>query len=123
MSRKPTILYVDDEPINLKLFEINFKKQYEVITAIDGYDGLAQLEKNTTIKAVVSDMKMPRMNGIEFIKKAKEKYTDAKFFMLSGFETTPEIESALEKGLILRYFRKPFNITEISIALEDAIGK
>jgi len=121
MSMKPTILYVDDEPINLKLFEINFKKEYEVLTALDAYKGLEKLEQVDDITAVVSDMKMPLMNGIEFITKAKEKYDSKKFFMLSGFEPTPEIEKAIESGLILKYFRKPFDIDEIRSALEEAI--
>ena len=121
MIKKPTILYVDDEPINLMLFKINFKKNYEVITAKDGYSGLEQLEKVAGIQAVLSDMKMPGMNGIEFITKAKEKYADTKFFMLSGFETTPEIERALKTGLILKYFRKPFDKTEITRVLEETI--
>ena len=121
MIKKPTILYVDDEPINLMLFKINFKKKYEVITAKDGYSGLEQLEKVAGIQAVLSDMKMPGMNGIEFITKAKEKYADTKFFMLSGFETTPEIERALKTGLILKYFRKPFDKTEITRVLEETI--
>jgi len=123
MIERPTVLYVDDEPINLKLFEINFKNQFQVLTANDAYSGLEQLEKISSIKVVVSDMKMPRMNGIEFIRKAKAKYSNVKYFMLSGFETTPEIEEAIDEGLFLKYFRKPFNKNEICSALEEAIGE
>jgi len=62
------------------------------------------------------------MNGIEFIKKAKEKFPDKKFFILTGFEITEEILNALETGLILRYFSKPFNLNEIDSAISEAIG-
>jgi two-component system response regulator (stage 0 sporulation protein F) len=68
-----TILYVDDEQVNLRIFEINFRKRYNVITAVSGEQGLEKLEENGDIIVVVSDMKMPGMNGIEFIKKAREK--------------------------------------------------
>ena len=122
MSEKTKILYVDDESINLQLFEINFRKKYQVVTALDGIKGLEILEANPEILIVVSDMRMPKMNGIEFIKRAKEKYPDKRFFILTGFEITEEIQSALQSGLILRYFKKPFNIKEIDLALAEVIA-
>ncbi|MBI9063592.1 MAG: response regulator [Marinilabiliaceae bacterium] len=121
MSDKTKILYVDDEEINLQLFEINFQKKYQVITALDGLKGLELLEANPEILIVISDMRMPKMNGIEFIKQAKERFPDKRFFILTGFEITEEIQSALESGLILRYFKKPFNIKEIDSALVQVI--
>ena len=123
MSEKVKILYVDDEFINLQLFEINFRKKYQVITALDGLKGLEILEANPEIRIVVSDMRMPKMNGIEFIKQAKQRYPDKRFFILTGFEITEEIQSALNSGLILRYFQKPFNIDEIDCALTKVIDR
>jgi len=67
-------------------------------------------------------IKVQAMNGFEFIKKAKEKFPDKKFFILTGFEITEEILNALETGLILRYFSKPFNLNEIDSAISEAIG-
>ena len=116
------ILYVDDESINLKLFEINFNRKYDVVTASDGFTGLIALEKNTDIAVIVSDMKMPNMNGVEFIKKAKEIYPEKKFFILTGFEITEEILHALETNLILRYFSKPFNFNEIDKVISEAVA-
>ena len=71
MKGRVKILYVDDEIINLQLFEINFSKNYNVIIADNGFSGLEILENNPDISVVISDMKMPNMNGLEFIKKAK----------------------------------------------------
>ncbi len=118
---KSKVLYVDDEPINLKLFELNFNKKYEVITANNASEGLDLLEKKADIIIVISDMKMPEMNGIEFIRNAKFKYPDKKFFILTGYEITSEIQSALDEGLILKYFSKPFNFKEIDGAIEAII--
>jgi len=115
------ILYVDDEPINLKLFEINFAKKYDVFIANDGFQGLELLDKESGIIVIISDMKMPQMNGIEFIKKAKERYPDKKYYILTGFEITSEIREALNTGLILKYFSKPFNIKEIDKTINDVI--
>ncbi len=59
------------------------------------------------------------MSGIEFVEKAREKFPNKKYYLLTGFEITPEINSALENGLILKYFRKPFNAKEIENAIES----
>ncbi len=118
---KTKILYVDDEPINLKLFEINFSKKYEVVVGNDGFEGLNVLSNNPGIMVVISDMKMPQMNGLEFIKKGKEMYPDKKFYILTGYEITHEIQEALNAGLIIKYFSKPFNYYDIDKSIEKAL--
>lgn len=123
MEKKVKILYVDDEPVNLMLFEINFSNDYTILTAESGFSGLEILAQNLDTLIIVSDMKMPRMNGIEFIKIAKEKYPDKKFYILTGYEITSEIQEALDSGLILKYFSKPFNIKEIDIEIKKSINE
>lgn len=122
MEEKITILYVDDEPLNLKLFEINFRKKFNVITASSGNDGLEILERNEFVHVVISDMKMPGMNGIEFIKKAKSDFPRIKYFILTGFDITEEIADALNERLILKYFRKPFNMKEIEESIFEVLS-
>ena len=117
MDEKITILYVDDEPLNLKLFEINLKKKFNILTAESGAEGLEQLKTNPQIAVVISDMKMPGMNGVEFIRLAKKDFPHIRFFILTGFDITEEIADALNERLIDKYFRKPFNMKEI----EDSI--
>lgn len=118
MNEAITLLYVDDEPINIIIFEINFKKKFKVITAENGMEGLAKLDSNTEIIVVISDMRMPEMNGIEFITKAKAKYDHVAYYILTGFDISDEISAALDDNIIQKYFQKPFNIQEI----EDAIN-
>ncbi len=115
------VLYVDDEPINLKLFEINFSRKFDVFVANDGFKGLELLDKVLDIMVIISDMKMPEMNGIEFIRKAKERHPDKKFYILTGYEITLEIQEALNSGLIHKYFSKPFNVKEIENAINDSM--
>ncbi len=121
MERIATLLYVDDEIINLKIFEINFKGRFEVITALSGYAGLEKLHENSDISIVISDMKMPGMNGIEFIRKAKELYPNVIFYILTGYDITEEIRTALHNKVIHRYFKKPFNVLEIEANIRQAI--
>ncbi len=119
MNKKIKIIYVDDEEVNVMLFEINFSVNFEVYSGCSGFQGLVLLDKHPDVKVIISDMKMPEMNGIEFIKIAKEKYPEKKFYILTGFEITEEIQNALKLGLIQKYFRKPFNMQEIENAINE----
>ncbi len=117
MKEKSKIIYVDDEDINLLMFEFNFSDHHEVITGHNGAEGLELLHKNPDADIIISDMNMPNMTGIEFIRRAKAKYPDKSFFILTGYEITEEIREALDSGLIHKYFKKPFNVKEIKAEL------
>ncbi|MGE0090808.1 MAG: response regulator [Bacteroidales bacterium] len=123
MNDKVTLLYVDDEPINLKLFELNFRKKFNVLTAESGLQGYELLKQNPHTIVVISDMKMPGMNGIEFIKLAKKDFPNILYFILTGFDITEEIADALNERLIHKYFRKPFNIREIETSILEILEK
>jgi two-component system, response regulator, stage 0 sporulation protein F len=123
MSDKLKIMYVDDEELNLQLFELNFNRKYEVITAESGISALNLLEEHLDTIIVISDMKMPTMTGIEFIQKAKVKYPDIKYYILTGYDITNEIQEALDTKLIVKYFRKPFDINEIENAIRTILKK
>ncbi len=120
-NNKHTLLYIDDEPINLILFATSFNKSFNVLTGNSGTEGLELLNNNSDISIVVTDMKMPEMNGIEFVKKAKDEFQNIIFFILTGFDLTKEISEALNSGLINKYFKKPFDYTEIEASIQEAI--
>lgn len=122
MSEKITVLYVDDEPINLMLFEASFKSQYKVITAKSASDGLAKLNSHPEIKVVISDMKMPEMNGIEFITHAKKDYESLAYFILTGHDITNEIAGAINSKMISKYFHKPLKIRELEEAIHNILA-
>jgi len=117
------ILYVDDEIINLDLFKLSFIGKYEVITAQSGTEGLKILDNIHDIKIVISDMKMPGMNGLEFIEKAQKKYSNKVYFMLSGYDKTLRIYKALETQLIKNYFTKPFNKRKLVSEIEKNLNQ
>jgi two-component system, response regulator, stage 0 sporulation protein F len=117
------ILYVDDEPINLMLFERIFAKKYHILTGESGFVGMEILANNPDIRIVISDMRMPHMDGLEFIQKAKESFPHIIFFILTGFGITETIMEALDVKLIDRYFQKPFQMDEINNAISTAIAR
>jgi two-component system, response regulator, stage 0 sporulation protein F len=123
MGSNYTILYVDDEPINLMLFRAIFERKYTVLTAESGAKGLTLLSQNPGIAGVISDMRMPLMNGIEFIRLARKDFPDIFYFILTGYDITAEISSALNEKLIDRYFQKPFNHINMEESIKEAIEK
>lgn len=113
-EREITVLYVDDEEVNLFLFEANFKKKFKVITSSSPVTALDQLDiHHDDIIVVISDMKMPVMSGLEFIEKAKVKYKNIFYYILTGFDYSTEIEEAISNKTIKKSFTKPFNKQEI----------
>jgi len=123
MNEKSSILYIDDEPLNVMLFEINFGKKYNVITAKSGYEGLEKLDADHTIKVVFSDMKMPGMNGLEFINQAKINFPEKEYYILTGYDLLEDIALAVKNNLIKRYFCKPFNIPEIEKSILESLSE
>ena len=121
MGKTTSVLYVDDEPINLKLFELNVHCTFNVITALSGFEGLEILKNNPDIPIVISDMRMPRMDGLEFIAKAKEQFPNIIFYILTGYEINEEISEALNDKLINKYFRKPLNYKEIEKSITEVL--
>lgn len=116
------VLYVDDEESNLFLFKVSFQSRYNILTAISPAEGLEKLEKyHDRIIVVISDMRMPQMNGIEFIETAKNKFKNIFYYILTGYDYSEEIDQALKKDLIQNFFTKPFDTGEINQAIEHAI--
>lgn len=121
MSEKPAILYIDDEEANLLLFKIAFEGARDVLIANSPEEGLQKLEENQTrIRAVISDMHMPKMNGVQFIEKAQEKVSNIPYFILSGYAFNDEIDEALKQNKIQKFFTKPFDRSEIEHHLNGA---
>lgn len=115
-----SLLYVDDEQANIFLFKISFQKDFKIYTASSGEQGLEILDANPNeIIVVISDMRMPKMNGVQFVKKAKEKYSHIAYFILTGFDFNEEIEEALSSGIVNQFFTKPFNAQDIKRAIQN----
>jgi len=118
-TERKTLLYVDDEVINLKLFEVTFKKYYSVLIAESGEKALEILQHNQNINFVISDMRMPGLNGLEFILLANNMYPHIHYFLLSGYALSDEIRQAMDANIIKQYFQKPLNRDTILQSLEN----
>lgn len=123
MENEINLLYVDDEFLNLSLFKNIFKKNFNVITAESGEEGLKILRENNTVSVVISDMKMPGMNGVDFIRKAKKDYPSIAYFILTGFDINDEIAAALDENIIKMCFSKPLNKLEIESSINEVLSR
>ncbi len=95
MTRKPKILYVDDEPINLRHFTVAFEEDFTVITALSGEEALArfQEEENHDIAVVLSDYRMPEMDGGELLAKIFQLDPDPTRVILTAYADFQVIEA------------------------------
>lgn len=117
-----TVLYVDDEDLNLFLFKKGFEGIYNIITANSGQEGLEKLKDHSDkIIVVISDMKMPYMNGVEFVTQARSEHENIAYFILTAFDYNAEIDEAIKNKIIHKFFTKPFDIKEIEVAVDLAI--
>ena len=78
------VLYVDDEPINLELFEISYQRDFNILKSSSGKQALTIINEQQ-VDVVVTDLKMPVMNGIDFIKKVKEINKNMNCILLTGY--------------------------------------
>lgn len=116
------ILYVDDEIINLELFKINFRNEFEVFVAESATKGLDIL-KEQNINVVISDLKMPHMNGLEFIEKIKSETPSKVCILLTAFMESDVMLKAINNELIFRYIMKPWRKDELKEVINLAFSK
>lgn len=117
-----SVLHIDDEPTNVMLFEVNFRRLYRVISARSGADGLTKLAQHPNINVIFCDMKMPGMNGLEFAREAAKVKPGTPCFILTGYDISPEIMNAISEGWVSGYIQKPFEVEQIIAAVNKVIG-
>src|SRR4030065_755496 len=116
------ILVVEDEKSMREVLKILLDgEKYEVMTASDGLEGLSSLDKDI-FDLVITDMKMPKADGFQVLKKVKEISPDTIVIMITAFGTRETAIEAMKLGAY-NYINKPFNIDEIRLIVKRAIEK
>ena len=120
-SLRHSILFVDDEKNILSAMKRLFRPlKYEMFFAESGEQALELLE-NQTADLVVSDMRMPGMNGDEFLAKCRELYPDMIRLLLTGHADFSSTVSALNEGGIFRFISKPWDDDELIQVVQDSL--
>lgn len=115
------VLLVDDEPNVLDGYRRTLRKQFQIITAQGGSEGLGKLKEEGPFAAVVSDMQMPEMNGVEFLQSVKKQFPRVMRLMLTGNADQDTVISAINEGDVFRFLNKPCSPEDMASALKDAI--
>ena len=123
MAEEIKILCVDDERNVLKSLRRLFmdEENYEILLAESGEEGLEILAEQEGIRLVVSDYRMPGMNGVEFLARVCEKWPDTIRIVLSGYADTAAVVEAINLGQIYKFIPKPWNDEELKSAISAAL--
>jgi two-component system NtrC family sensor kinase len=118
MDEKQTILIVDDEANVLKaLKRLLFDTDYRVLTAPSGEEALALFEKNE-IDLIISDYRMPGMNGVQLLSSVKERFPETIRIILSGYADVESIVEAINDGHVYKFLAKPWNDQELLTTIQ-----
>jgi class 3 adenylate cyclase len=120
MSKKDfAVLYVDDEEHNLVSFTAAFRREYTIHTATSGEEGIALIHQHN-IDLIITDQRMPRMTGIQFLEQILPEFPDTIRMILTGFSDVEAIIGAINTGRVFRYITKPWDETELRMTIENA---
>ena len=119
MKSSISILVVDDEEMMRNLLtKILSREGYKILTAENGNHALEVIKKNK-VDLIISDMKMPQMNGFELLKHVKRDYPSVGMIIMTAYGDTYTVKDALLLGAD-EYITKPFKSYEISLVVERA---
>jgi DNA-binding NtrC family response regulator len=119
MKNDISILVVDDEAMMRNLLEkILTREGYAVKTAGNGVEALEMLQ-HEKVELIISDMKMPNMDGFELLKTVKQEYPNINVIIMTAYGDTYTVKDALLLGAD-EYITKPFKSHEISLVVERA---
>jgi signal transduction histidine kinase/CheY-like chemotaxis protein len=118
--REYPVLYVDDEPENLRIFELTFKRKFSILTAESGEEGLRLLSLNP-VAIVLSDHRMPGMSGVEFLSRVRDVDEKTIRILVTAYGDAETLGHAINDGRIYRYLAKPWDPDEMRITVRRAI--
>jgi response regulator RpfG family c-di-GMP phosphodiesterase len=115
------VLFVDDESAVLDGYKRMLHKEFEVETAVGGDQGLAALRAQGPYAIVISDMRMPGMNGVQFLAHVRQEAPDTIRMMLTGYSDISAAMDAVNEGNIFRFLTKPCEKEVIGKALTTGL--
>jgi CheY-like chemotaxis protein len=115
------VLLVDDEPLVLEGLKRQLRKKVDVETATSGREALAIIERSEPFAVVVSDMRMPEMNGSQLLERVRKQSPDTVRMILSGQAEIESTIAAVNLGQIFRFLTKPCSTEALIAALDSGL--
>ncbi|MDA8170030.1 MAG: response regulator [Nitrospiraceae bacterium] len=121
MSKKGSILVIDDEEIvRISCMRILGPAGYDIETASDGTSALSMLGGDKKYDLVLTDLKMPNMDGLEVMAEIKKRLPGAKVIIVTGYSTLETAVKAIKMGAF-NYIEKPFTPESLLTAIKEAL--
>jgi len=117
------VLFVDDEPNVLEGIQRTLRKQVDLQTASSGAEALRLIGESGPFAVIISDMRMPAMNGAQFLAKVREREPDTVRMILSGHADLEATIAAVNEGHIYRFLTKPCPTDRLLAAVEDGLNQ
>jgi C4-dicarboxylate-specific signal transduction histidine kinase len=118
---RPKILFVDDEPSILEGLAIHARRKFQVSTATSGAEGLQRLKKEGPFAIVVSDMRMPEMDGSAFLREVRLNAPDTIRMLLTGYADLESAMNVVNEGYVFRFLTKPCDPGSLHKAFDSAL--
>ncbi|MEG4589618.1 SpoIIE family protein phosphatase [Microcoleus sp. MOSTC5] len=117
---KLKLMVVDDEPDNLDLLYRTFRRDFQVYKADSALSALEVLDQQGEMAVIISDQRMPEMNGTEFLGKTVERFPDTIRILLTGYTDVEDLVEAINSGQVFKYITKPWNPEELKLVINQA---
>lgn len=116
------ILYIDDEPCALETLKRQFRREFTILTASSGAEGL-QILGTRDVAVVLSDQRMPDMEGTQFLSRVRATYPDSVRMLLTAYSDLESVVDAINLGNVRRYLTKPYDEREVEMAFREGIER
>lgn len=124
MDERVKILCVDDEKNVLRaLRRVFLDDDYEILSALSGEEGLNLLRTDEEIQIVISDYRMPGLNGIDFLREVYRNWPNTIRMVLSGYADTAAVVEAINDGQIFKFIPKPWDEKELRTTIQMGLER
>ncbi|AKG23918.1 SpoIIE family protein phosphatase [Calothrix sp. 336/3] len=117
---KLKLMVIDDEPDNLELLYRTFRRDFQVFKATHARTALDILEKEGEMAVIITDQRMPEMNGTEFLGLTVERFPDTIRILLTGFTDVEDLVDAINAGQVFKYITKPWKPENLKLIVDQA---
>lgn len=117
-----SILYVDDEPNNLLVFESAFEDDFDVRTAGSAREALEVLNA-VSIDLLITDQRMPEMTGVELLEAVSNDFPDLIRMILTGYADVQAVIQAINTGRLDQYVTKPYDVEALGLTMTRALER
>lgn len=118
-KNKATFLVIDDEPDILDAIARLFRKDYDILTAQNVTEAWELIKKHP-VQVVMTDQRMPKMSGIEFLAELRETHPHIVRVLFTGYSNISDVIDAINEGHVYRYISKPWKPAELRVFVAQA---